>query len=263
MRTEAMTDPRVASAFGRAATQYAEHAIVQHQAADRLLGGLVWPDSHADVLDIGCGPGDETRRLMQSRQSGLTIGLDISAGMLEQARSNQSSSHTAWLQADMQALPLRSNSLDLVFSNFAFQWAQNPAQLFEEVSRVLKPQGKLAFTTLLSGSLRELAEAWKSVDDASHVNRFHEAAEISALVRRAGFRGREETRLHQQFFPDPKAALRSLKIIGANTVRSESRRGMTGRRQLQKMLEAYESVRGSEGVPMSYQVFYGWFVKGD
>ena len=54
----------------------------------------------------------------------------------------------------------------------AVQWCSSLSQALNELYRVARPGGKVAFTTLLESSLPELNQAWKAVDEQPHANRF-------------------------------------------------------------------------------------------
>lgn len=137
------------------------------------------------VADLGCGPG---RHLAELAGRGVVpVGIDLSSGMLGRARRR-----CDWLvQADLRALPLRSGSLDGVWSSYALLHL-DPAGLaaaLAEAVRVLRPGGALA-VVLASGE----GARCEPVPYAPEVTRwFHrhsaaqvgaEAASLSLQVRR-------------------------------------------------------------------------------
>ncbi len=65
----------IAAAFGRAASQYEQHAELQRRSADALLAMLP-QRKYARVLDAGCGPGWMSRYWRE--RSGQVTALDIS-----------------------------------------------------------------------------------------------------------------------------------------------------------------------------------------
>ncbi len=73
----------IAAAFGRAASQYEQHAELQRQSADALLAMLP-QRKYARVLDAGCGPGWMSRHWRE--RSEQVMALDLSPPMLAQAR---------------------------------------------------------------------------------------------------------------------------------------------------------------------------------
>lgn len=71
--------------------------------------------------------------------------------------------------------------------------------------------GGVAFSTLLSGSLPELNQAWQAIDERPHANRFlsEQAVRQALAERRASGRVHAITLL----FPDALGAMRSLKAL--------------------------------------------------
>ena len=69
----------IAAAFGRAASQYEQHAELQRQSADALLAMLP-QRQYARVLDAGCGPGWMSRRWRERSAQVTALDLSPSAG---------------------------------------------------------------------------------------------------------------------------------------------------------------------------------------
>jgi malonyl-CoA O-methyltransferase len=70
----------------------------------------------------------------------------------------------------------------------------------------------VAFTTLLAGSLPELNQAWRAIDDRPHANRF-----LSEQAVRRRWPAPRQRHVHAITLPfaDALSAMRSLKGIGA------------------------------------------------
>ena len=236
----------IAAAFGRAAQSYSQHDELQRLSAQGLLAALgenVFPQ----VLDAGCGPGSNSR-YWRGAGSQVTA-IDLSARMLEEARQRQAADR--YLLADIEAIPLADAQFDLVWSHLAVQWCSSLPQALNELYRVARPGGCVAFTTLLESSLPELNQAWKAVDEQPHANRFlpHEQV-IHAL---AGWRYRctEQTITLNDAF----SAMRSLKGIGATHLHAGREKKPLTRGQLQRLELAWPQQRGQ--FPLSYQLFHG------
>ncbi|MDU4093685.1 MAG: methyltransferase domain-containing protein, partial [Pantoea sp.] len=171
--THKVNKQAVAQAFGRAANGYDRFAELQRYSGERLMAhqpGL----STATVLDAGCGTGWFSRRWRE--QGHQVIALDFSAGMLAQARRDETAHH--YLLGDIEALPLRAQSVDMSWSNLAIQWCDDLAQGLRELCRVTRPGGRVLFSTLAEHSLHEVRSAWQALDDYQHVNTFLSEAAI-------------------------------------------------------------------------------------
>lgn len=249
----------VARSFSKAAEHYESLALIQWRLAEQLLV-RVGADPVAHILDAGCGAGWLTRRLAAREGVVRVSGLDLAAGMLEQARrlATPETDVVDWILADMEHLPLASESQDLVVSNLAMQWLPSPRRFFQEVRRVLRPGGRLLCTTLLPGTLGELHHAWATVDARRHVNAFLPAETVHEAAVEAGLQGRFEGVRERVYYPDVASALRSIKGIGASTLNTGgSRVGLGGRRSLAAMMAAYEALREPPGIPVTYHVLTG------
>jgi malonyl-CoA O-methyltransferase len=245
---------QVARSFSRAASTYESVARLQRAVGEQLLAGIEQPA--ARVLDLGSGTGLWGRRLRQLTQAKHHWALDIAEGMLRYGRQHHPEPD-AWLCADAEALPLAGESVDLIFSSLAIQWCENLPALCAELYRVLAPGGCLHIATLGPGTLSELQIAWQAVDTYQHVNRFVPVPSLVAQVQTAGFvavgTGVQTTTLYSE---NLRELTRELKGLGARNVNQSRPRGLTGRRQLQRLTQAYEPYRKAQGLPASYEVVY-------
>ena len=131
---------------GDAASYHAEHPDylssfywcpeMLHEDQVHLLGDV----SDSSVLEIGCGSAPCTEWL-QTRARFAT-GFDISRGML-----NHAAGALPLTQADALSLPYATESFDAAFSAFgAFPFLANLDLALQEVSRVLKPDGRFVLS---------------------------------------------------------------------------------------------------------------------
>ena len=97
------------------------------------------------VLDIGCGTGRLTEKLLDRLPRGRAIGIDISANMLAVAREYLRPTFASRIQlvfADAAALPFDACA-DAVFSTATFHWVLDHARLFRSIHAALRPGGRL------------------------------------------------------------------------------------------------------------------------
>ncbi len=97
------------------------------------------------ILDAGCGAGRVTAELLGRLPRGRVLALDLSYNMVAEARQALASRfgpHVCYLQADLQAIPLRE-AVDGVFSTAVFHWVPNHDALFASILAALKPGGWL------------------------------------------------------------------------------------------------------------------------
>ncbi len=262
-RFQSVDKAQLARRFGAAARHYDAHARFQQEVGQALLVRMSAAGIHEGPggcgLDLGCGTGFFLPDLA-SRCDVLT-GLDLAPGMLAQATLRGSGARLVC--GDAEALPFADQSLDWVFSSLALQWCERPAQAFAELHRVLKPGGQVFFSTLLSGSLWQLREAWRAVDGRAHVNRFLTLPQLQQAARDGGFETPELCPLTWSLaYPALSGLLRDLKGIGASQVNDERPAGLGNRQRLRRLGEAYERYRQPDGLlAASYEVCLGCLVR--
>jgi malonyl-CoA O-methyltransferase len=172
------------------------------------------------------------------------IALDIALPMLHSTRGKLATDVLP-LCADAEQLPLANRSIDSIVSNLAVQWCENIGGVFAEFQRVLQADGSLIFSTFAPQTLHELKTAWASVDDDAHVNEFYSAAQLVAFLQAAGFQHiAVKNTLSVSYYDSVRALMQELKQLGAHNVLAGRKRGMTGKRALQKMIAAYPHCDG-------------------
>ena len=92
-------------------------------------------------VDLGCGPGNSTKLLIERWGAAGISGLDSDADMVEAARKRLPG--TAFSLADL-ATWQPSEPQDLLFANAVFQWLPNHLDIFERLMDALVPGGVLA-----------------------------------------------------------------------------------------------------------------------
>jgi malonyl-CoA O-methyltransferase len=233
-------------------------AKLQREVGRRLLAHLhVVPTASATVLDLGCGTGFFQPDLSARYPAATYIGLDLAPGMIEYART-RSSCQGLWIVGDAESLPLATESVDVVFSSLAVQWCSRPDWFLAELARVLKPGGRCVFTTLGPDTLHELRQSWAAVDAYQHVNNFLPAeALIAAAGRVSAIELILSTERHCMQYQRVGELLTELKSLGAHNMNRRRPAGLTSRKTLQGMLQAYESWRADGLLPATYDVIFG------
>ncbi|TRW49780.1 methyltransferase domain-containing protein [Aliidiomarina halalkaliphila] len=273
MRPVLYDKSEVAAHFGRAAQRYTQLADVQRYAGQVLLNMLhshSTSNAQETVMDLGCGPGIFTAEL--SKLAPIYTGVDISAAMLAQAQKMNPKQR--FVLGDMEDLPFPQDTMSLIYSNLAVQWANSLSRLCAETWRTLRPGGCFAFSTVLPNSLMPLAqlrgayalsgahgnnESVESLGSAAHVgiNEHRSFQEWCTALKEVGFTlGYAEQRKVTGYFPNVSALIRSISGIGADYQALPQRE--LSRSELIYLQKAYAPYRTHAGLPLDYSV--GFFI---
>ena len=136
-----MQDPLrlISDAFDARAARYDESAM--HRAVAVATAEFADLSEARVVLDAATGTG-LVLRAMASRATGVgLIGVDISAGMLDVARSHLPTAR--WIEAEVSAVPLPSASVDVITCVTALHIIPDVAGAAAEWGRLLRPGGRL------------------------------------------------------------------------------------------------------------------------
>ncbi|MDX2472045.1 MAG: bifunctional demethylmenaquinone methyltransferase/2-methoxy-6-polyprenyl-1,4-benzoquinol methylase UbiE [SAR324 cluster bacterium] len=105
------------------------------------------------ALDICCGTGDITMRLREKTgDTGLTVGLDFSHGMLDTAQTRGLQEGCLLVQGDATKLPFANESFDAVTVGYGLRNLVDINAGLNEVYRILKPGGR--FISLDMGKVK-------------------------------------------------------------------------------------------------------------
>ncbi len=110
------------------------------------IAGMGIPDS-GKVLDVGTGTGFVAIAVARAlRERGVkVVGLDLSPAMLSLAAENAQraglNGAIMWREGNAYAMPFADGEFDAVISNDSLHHWENPVAIFDEIARVVKPDG--------------------------------------------------------------------------------------------------------------------------
>ncbi|MEA3253376.1 MAG: methyltransferase domain-containing protein [Chloroflexota bacterium] len=152
------------------ATSTANRLTIQHRSYfDRLAPS--WDDGHtpgelaclrdivadldietgSSVLDIGSGTGVLVPFLLEAvGDRGKVIALDFSRGMLEQAKARGFGPWVDFLQADVAAIPLAEDLVDIAICSNTFPHFGDQAGTLREIAMVVRAGGRVVICHTMS-----------------------------------------------------------------------------------------------------------------
>jgi len=138
------------------------------------------------VVDLGSGAGFDAFLVWRKvGPRGRVIGVDMTEDMLARARENAAklgAANVEFRKGNIEALPVESNSVDLVISNCVINLSPDKPAVFREIARVLKPGGRFAVSDIVL--LAELPEQVKN-DVSAYVGCISGASMMGDYIRMA------------------------------------------------------------------------------
>jgi arsenite methyltransferase len=144
---------------------YSEQDIIAHPEANLGLGcgnptALGEIKEGMVVLDLGSGAGfDCFLAAKKVGASGKVIGVDMTEKMIKKATENAKKyrfSNVEFRLGDIEELPVRDVSVDVIISNCVINLAPDKSKVFNEAFRVLKKGGKMLVSDIVL--LKELSD---------------------------------------------------------------------------------------------------------
>jgi len=126
--------------FSEISVKYEKDSLVQKSASDELFD-LIRIGERDDVLDIGCGTGNLTKRIAEIT-GGKVTGIDASEGMIQEARRNYSHLGISFEVCPVERMT-HVDSFDVIFCNSAFQWFKIPQPVLKSCYRALRRSGRI------------------------------------------------------------------------------------------------------------------------
>lgn len=253
-----MSDSRktsIARAFAAAAAGYDGAALAQRRIAARLgqrIAALSLP-ADARAVEIGCGTGFLTERLLASQKQAAWEITDIAEAMVGHCAA-RFPGRAVFRVMDGEAPDLAPASCDLIAASMAVQWFGDLPGSLGRLAACLKPGGRLVFATLGAETFTEWRAAHAEAGYRPGSLDFPSAAELQALWPGGGQGSVREERL-AVWHADGRSFVRGLKDIGAQTPQPGHRPLPPG--AFRKVLRRF-----SEGCRVTYHVLYGDYVRG-
>lgn len=99
------------------------------------------------VFDAGCGTGQLAVNIAHRRPDLHVYGVDLSSGMIEvaerRAKQDGVADRVQFAVADLAALPLRDDCVDLVVSTASLHHWTDPGAVMASLNHVLRPRGRI------------------------------------------------------------------------------------------------------------------------
>lgn len=125
---------------GRSAEEAARLEVQASFIGAVLLDRVEIPHEPDRVLDLGCGIGAMTRRLIE-RGAAHPYAVDFSPLQIAEARRRTPAGAASFSVADGRHLPFPDGRFDLVYTSWFLEHVPHPREILREAYRVLAPGG--------------------------------------------------------------------------------------------------------------------------
>ena len=158
------------------------------------------------VLDLGSGGGiDVFLAANKVGEEGKVIGVDMTPEMVETAIKNAKEGgyeNVEFKHGEIENLPVENNNIDVIISNCVINLTPNKSNAFKEAFRVLKPNGRILVSDLVTEGeipleIRKNFEAW-----AGCIAGALDKQEYLETIRNAGFN--EVEIVSEKAYTEPK-----------------------------------------------------------
>ncbi|HYF64578.1 MAG TPA: class I SAM-dependent methyltransferase [Herpetosiphonaceae bacterium] len=184
-----MTTAASREQFDAQAAKYAASPVHKHGPSLPVLLEFAAPAPDDAALDVATGTGHTA--FMLAPHVGRIVGVDVSAGMLAQARAQAERDNVpniAFEEAAAENLPFPDAHFTLVTSRHAPHHFRDLAAFLAEARRVLVTGGRLVIADQISprADLAEWVDTWQTTRDPSHY-RQRTVEQWRGLTDAAGF----------------------------------------------------------------------------
>lgn len=247
----------------RAARDATAHDFLLQRVAEDFMVRLgAVQRQFATVLDLGAHHGVLARSISQLPGVSLVISAEASPRMLALCPPPR-------VLADLEMLPFRDESLDLVVSGLALQMVNDVPGTLIQIRRALKPDGLLLAAVLGGQTLFELREAFLLAESeleggaSPRVAPFGDVRDFGSLLQRAGFAlPVTDTDVVTVTYSSPLALMHELRGMGMTNVLTARRRRPLRRSTLVRACEIYvdRHARSDGRVPATFEIITltGW-----
>jgi arsenite methyltransferase len=144
------------------------------------------------IIDIGSGAGFPLLELASRLGNSCKIyGVDNWINANKRAKEKIAAyeiSNVEIMECSAESLSFNTNEIDLIVSNLGINNFENPAKVFKECNRVLKPKGKIAITTNINGHWKEFYSIFYKT-----LNEIGKSGYIDVLRKEEEYRGTTES----------------------------------------------------------------------
>lgn len=197
--------------FNNCALQYQEKFMdfdLYHDTFNFFLEAI--KKNNAFILEIGCGPGNITKFLLNKKTNLKILGIDIASNMIDLAKKNVPSAEFKVL--DCKNLKSLTSRFDAVLCGFTLPYLnkEEALELIKDSSKIINKDGILYISTMEDDYEKSKLISSSSNKDSGLFTYYHQEDYLSEELIKNGF---EILKTIRKEYPEPKDDSKDLIII--------------------------------------------------
>ena len=226
-----------------------------------------------NILDAGCGNGNNYFLIKKNYPNSFYIGLDIGDYKINITRKNffysilhsiinfknkKISKKRKFIKRDLSFTKINSNTQDLIWSNLAIQWHPHPLIVFKEWYRILKKNGLLMFSWIGSNSMLEIKKALYISKLKTSIPNFISMENCGNLLFEQKFLNIVVNRDYIDIaYKSSEKLLNDIRLLGGNPIKYR-KQGLTSRDWCNRLISCIESKKDTNGIIwLNLEINYG------
>ncbi|AGF49337.1 methyltransferase domain-containing protein [Candidatus Kinetoplastidibacterium galati] len=224
-----------------------------------------------NIVDSGCGIGNNLSILQSIYKNFNYIGIDRSFHLLnighkkfkQKGMFNKikdiltKKSVPIFIQSDMSASGLKSESIDMVWSNLALHWHNKPKSVIDEWHRILKDNGLVVFSYFGPDTIKEVRSAINNAKIETEMMYFIDMHDVGDMLIHNGF---ENPVMHKDTitltYKNPLRLLRDVHYIGGNASMNR-KKNLASKAWLTALCESLDKQRNNSLINLTIEIIYG------